>query len=149
MRFRAATIAMNDAKEIASNENLDAGTREALVEKVLDLGQSAGGPKGWDIWAQRIVASALGLIGIVIAVMIGVAQLDGLKVNAAFYAALTAVAGGLAGMFAQQALNRAGGNGSSDDSNTSSGGGEGGTPPVKKATAKKAAARKTTAKRAR
>jgi hypothetical protein len=102
MAFRSSTIAIKQAKQIAKDSTIDNALKENLVTKVLDVGQAAAKPPRWDRWAQRIVAGGLGVIGVAIAVFVGVATLMDEDLNAAFLSALAAVIAGLAGMFSQQ-----------------------------------------------
>ncbi len=112
MAIRAISQAMKTAQSIAESPTIPEEHKTVLAQKVLEAGASATAQPLWDNWAQRLVAGGLTVIGIVLAVFIGIAILKkDTNVNQAYTAALTATIGGLAGMFTQKALSGGAGNG--------------------------------------
>jgi len=102
---------MVTAKAIAESDKIAEDQKQQLAKQVLDVGANATAQPLWDNWAQRIVAGGLGLIGLSLAVFVGISVLVQVKqIDSAVTSALTATIGGLAGMFTQKALGGSGGN---------------------------------------
>lgn len=104
MAFRSVTVAMKTAQAIAESDKIDPEHKETLTKQVLATGASSSSGCQCDNWAQRIVVIGIGLIGLVLALFVGIKLLQGGPMNAAIVSALTAAIGGLAGMFAQRNL---------------------------------------------
>jgi hypothetical protein len=104
MAIKAVNRAMDTARVIAESDKVPAEQKPQLTQQVLAAGAAASSQPIWDNWAQRLVSAGLGLIGLTLAVFVGIAIIQGDKIDAAVTSALTAVIGGLAGMFTQKAL---------------------------------------------
>lgn len=128
MQIRAISRAIDTAKAIAESDTIPEDQKTQLAKHVLDAGTNATAQPLWDNWAQRIVSGGLGLIGLVLAVFVGVAVLRGAEINPAVTSALTGTIGGLAGMFTQKAL---GTGGNEKPAAGGSGGGDGGKKEAK------------------
>jgi hypothetical protein len=139
MAVRAFSRAMETAKAIAESDKIPDERKSELTQQVF---QAANAQGLTDKWAQRLVPGGLALIGIIVAVFVGVAVLERIKIDSAVTSALTATIGGLAGMFTQKAIGGGGAqgapgaaqdSGTQHDGSPAQGGGQQ-RPPAKRTT---------------
>jgi uncharacterized membrane protein (UPF0136 family) len=97
---------METARVIAESDKIPETRKAELTQQLLDAANAQGIT---DNWAQRLVPAGLTLIGVIIAVFVGVAMLRQVHIDTALTSALTATIGGLAGMFTQKAISGGGG----------------------------------------